>query len=187
MTHMRQAVRREPPPLIQTMLLQFFDGDLARAALWFRTQNPELGGVTPIDMARAGRRSQLRRFVAEALAENFALIAAGGWLTAEQLRQACEFTVADELTRWQKEGKLFAISHLGQKFYPRYLLDESFRPLPGVVLVLKELGAISSWSVAIWFESANAWLSGARLRERLAGDSEAVLYAAKQYRNLSQG
>ena len=48
----------------------FFEGDVNRAALWFRLPNPLLGDLLPRDMIRYGRYARLREFVTEALAEN---------------------------------------------------------------------------------------------------------------------
>jgi len=48
----------------------FFEGDVNRAALWFRLPNPLLGDVSPRDMIRYGRYAKLQQFVVEALAEN---------------------------------------------------------------------------------------------------------------------
>lgn len=48
----------------------FFEGDLTKAALWFRLPNPLLGDLTPRDMIRYGRYAKLQEFVVEAIAEN---------------------------------------------------------------------------------------------------------------------
>lgn len=54
------------------LVAQFFDGDAAKTALWFKTPNPMLGNISPRDMIRYGRYDRLRRFVVEALDENVA-------------------------------------------------------------------------------------------------------------------
>jgi len=54
------------------LVAQFFAGDRARTALWFRTRNPMLGNIAPRDMIRFGRYERLSRFVLEALQENSA-------------------------------------------------------------------------------------------------------------------
>lgn len=48
----------------------FFDGNVAKAALWFRLPNPLLGDISPRDMIRDGRTEKLARFIDEALQEN---------------------------------------------------------------------------------------------------------------------
>ncbi len=51
------------------LVAQFFQGDVAKTALWFKTMNPPLG-ISPRDMIRYGRYEKLRRFVMDALEEN---------------------------------------------------------------------------------------------------------------------
>jgi hypothetical protein len=51
-------------------VLGFFDGDVAKTALWFRLPNPLLGDLSPRDMIRYGRYAKLQEFVVEALADN---------------------------------------------------------------------------------------------------------------------
>jgi hypothetical protein len=53
-----------------TLVAQYFAGDAAKTALWFRTRNPLLGDITPRDMIRFGRYEKLQQFVLEALNEN---------------------------------------------------------------------------------------------------------------------
>jgi hypothetical protein len=57
---------------ICALVAQFFEGDVAKTALWFRTRNPLLGDISPRDMIRFGRYAKLRQFVMDALAENAA-------------------------------------------------------------------------------------------------------------------
>ena len=51
-------------------VVEFFEGDVAKAALWFRLPNLLLGDISPRDMIRYGRYAKLQAFVVEALAEN---------------------------------------------------------------------------------------------------------------------
>lgn len=57
---------------IANMVTSFFNGDAAKAALWFRTKNPMLGDISPRDMVRLGRFDRLRRYVVEAYADRAA-------------------------------------------------------------------------------------------------------------------
>lgn len=54
------------------LVAQFFEGDVTKTALWFKTKNPLLGNITPRDMIRFGRYEKLQRFVMDALEENTA-------------------------------------------------------------------------------------------------------------------
>jgi hypothetical protein len=58
------------------LVAQFFGGDIAKTAIWFRTKNPLLGDISPRDMIRYGRYEKLRRFIMNALQENSAARAA---------------------------------------------------------------------------------------------------------------
>jgi hypothetical protein len=60
------------------LVAQFFNGDIVKTSLWFRTKNPLLGNLSPRDMIRYGRYEKLRRFVMEALEENAAVTSSSG-------------------------------------------------------------------------------------------------------------
>lgn len=51
------------------LVAQFFDGNLAKTAVWFATTNPVLGDIAPQQMIRSGGHVGLRRFVMEAFAD----------------------------------------------------------------------------------------------------------------------
>ena len=55
---------------ICALVAEYFEGDVAKTALWFRTRNPMLGDISPRDMIRFGRYAKLRQFVMDALSEN---------------------------------------------------------------------------------------------------------------------
>ena len=55
---------------ICALVAQFFAGDTAKTALWFRTRNALLGDIAPRDMIRFGRYEKLQQFVLDALNEN---------------------------------------------------------------------------------------------------------------------
>lgn len=59
--------RLEEIASICNQVATFFDGNREKTALWFRTPNPMLGGVSPRDMLRFGRYDKLRRFVVSAI------------------------------------------------------------------------------------------------------------------------
>ncbi|MEX0707795.1 MAG: hypothetical protein WD078_07485 [Woeseia sp.] len=51
---------------ICALVAAYFDGDIEKTALWFKTPNPLLGDISPRDMIRFGRYKRLLKFVAEA-------------------------------------------------------------------------------------------------------------------------
>jgi hypothetical protein len=133
-----------------------------------------------LDISRAQKQAK----ALEAVLEN------SEWLTAEEIGDRGKFSpsnLAAPANRWKQEGKIFAIPYQGQDRFPRYGLDEAFRPIPGLEPVLKLLGSISPWRIAIWFESTNARLDSRRPRELLGGEPEKVFRAAERYRNSGHG
>ncbi|MBS0654984.1 MAG: hypothetical protein JSR46_04335 [Verrucomicrobia bacterium] len=52
------------------LVAQFFKGDAVKTALWFKTSNPMMGGISPRDMIRFGRYQKLLKFVLNALPQN---------------------------------------------------------------------------------------------------------------------
>lgn len=45
---------------------EYFNGDVAKTALWFKASNPLLGNISPRDMIRIGRYKKLMKFIMEA-------------------------------------------------------------------------------------------------------------------------
>ena len=64
--------RLEQMASICNLVAEFFEGDAAKTALWFRTANPMLGDVSPRDMIRYGRFKRLQKFILEAREDNAA-------------------------------------------------------------------------------------------------------------------
>jgi len=54
---------------ICNLVAEYFNGDNAKTALWFKTINPMLGEITPRDMIRLGRYKKLLKFVTQARSE----------------------------------------------------------------------------------------------------------------------
>lgn len=52
------------------LVAEFFEGDAHKTALWFKTPNPQFGGVSPRDMIRYGRYKKLLQFVLAAREDN---------------------------------------------------------------------------------------------------------------------
>ncbi len=128
---------------------------------------------TPIDIVRAGMQANALRAVFDGTE----------WLTAAQMAQLAGLGNANPsgtVNRWKQRRKLFALKHKGQHHYPRYLLDEGFRPLPAAEQLLEMLAEFSPNRLASWFESRNGLLTGQRPRELLTSDPKRVLEAARQ-------
>jgi hypothetical protein len=118
-----------------------------------------------------------------------AVLGNASWLTAEDIGRAGGFSpsnLAAPAHRWKQEGKIFTVVHEGHERFPAYGLDEAYRPLPALATILQHLGPISGWRSAIWFESANAWLGGAKPRERLAAHPTQVIEVASHYADVAE-
>ncbi len=61
--------RLEEIGTVINLVAGIFDGDADKTALWFKTNNPMLGEVSPRDMIRLGRYDKLRKFIVSALTE----------------------------------------------------------------------------------------------------------------------
>jgi hypothetical protein len=168
-----------------------------------------LSALAPMVAERVGEKRQARfRALVEALTEGVklrevdlrharmqaaalkAILENAEWLTAEQIGTLGGFSksnLAAPAHRWKKEGKIFAVAYEGQDRFPRYGLDETLRPLPGIAPVLSALGSISPWRIAAWFESRNAWLGNRPPKELIAAAPDAVLEAARHYLSGGHG
>jgi predicted nucleotidyltransferase len=51
------------------LVAQYFAGNAAKVAVWFKTPNPELGDFAPRDLIRMGQHEKLHRLVMRTLAE----------------------------------------------------------------------------------------------------------------------
>ena len=112
------------------------------------------------------------------------------WVTAKEIGERDKFSPSNLVpppTRWKQHGKIFAVPYQGQDRFPRYALDDEFQPIPALESVLKLLGPISPWRIAVWFESTNSWLDNHRPRQLLRDEPEKVQRAAERYRNSGHG
>jgi hypothetical protein len=66
------------------LVAQYFEGNVPKTALWFKTNNPLFGNISPRDMIRFGRYDKLRRFVLDAIEENAAPAAGSRHAEASQ-------------------------------------------------------------------------------------------------------
>lgn len=83
--------------------------------------------------------------------------------------------------RWRKEGRIFAVTHRGQTYFPGFQFGADGRPLPVVAEVLRALGEDApAWQTALWFTGANGWLGGARPVDLLTGEPGRVAAAAQR-------
>lgn len=128
---------------------------------------------TPIDITKARMKAGALR----------AVFTGTEWLTAAQIAELAGLGQANRsgaANRWKQLRKVFTLQHDGQDHYPRYLLDDEFRPLAAAEQVLEALVGFSANRLASWFEGRNGLLDGKRPREVLASDPERVVEAARR-------
>lgn len=109
----------------------------------------------------------------------------GGLLTSQQVADIAGSAATNKSQiahRWRKEGAIFAVEHGGVTYYSALQFNAlNGRPLP----VIKELIAVlgryyEGWALALWFVTAQAWLSGKRPIDFLLRKPQHVLEAAQQ-------
>lgn len=109
----------------------------------------------------------------------------GGLLTSlevAELAASAADNKAQIAHRWRKEGRIFAVEHRGQTYFPALQFDTvKGRPVDVVARLIKTLGRYyEGWALALWFVGAHGWLDGKRPIDILGSDPAAVLGAAKK-------
>ena len=81
---------------------------------------------------------------------------------------------------WVKAGRIFSVNDGAAERYPTFQIREG-QPIPQLAEILKVLsGKLSSWQIAFWFTSPNAWTGSWRMpADILASEPGKVLEAAR--------
>ncbi|MCO6055548.1 hypothetical protein NG726_02515 [Pseudomonas sp. MOB-449] len=114
-----------------------------------------------------------------------AVLESGDWLSAADAARLCGYSEKNPSTqpnKWKREGKIFAILHHGNDYFPAYGLDphQGYRPQKAMAEVLKVFGTTKdAWGLAYWFTSVNSFMGGKRPQDLLATQPERVIAAAK--------
>jgi phasin family protein len=108
----------------------------------------------------------------------------GGLFTSAQVAELARSEAGNKAQmahRWRKEGRIFAVEHRGQTYFPAFQFDhENGRPRPVMRQLIAALAPYhQGWSLALWFAGANAWLGGKRPIDLLERKPEQVLAAAR--------
>ncbi|MDE1475853.1 hypothetical protein [Xenorhabdus bovienii] len=113
-----------------------------------------------------------------------AILENANWLSSRALSKFASFSSSNPSAtpnRWKKAKKIFAISVKGKDFYPQYALDEGGLPLPIMKNIIELFDEKkTSWGIAIWFGTPNAWLGKAKPKDVLMNRPGDVLLAARQ-------
>lgn len=126
---------------------------------------------TPAMVLQARRNSAARA----ALMQEF------GLLTSAEVADLTESQAENRAalaSRWKREGRIFAVKHHGQDYFPGFQLTAEGRPREAVARILAALGRARGWETALWFTAANGYLGGRRPVDLLESDPEPVVEAA---------
>lgn len=125
------------------------------------------------------RREMMRRRARKELLDS------GDWLSAKEVARIAglsERNPSVQPNKWKRSGRIFAIDHDGQDYFPAYGLDPeaAFRPckaLAEIIAIFKDHK--DGWGLGYWFHSANSFLGGRRPQDLLATEPDQVIAAAK--------
>jgi len=105
------------------------------------------------------------------------------WATAAQIADLAglgQKNPSGTVNRWKQQRQIFALHVNGQDWYPKYALDENFRPVPAIAEVMAALADWRAERLASWFEAKSSSLGGQRPRELIATNPQMVVDAAKR-------
>lgn len=136
--------------------------------------------IDATSLRRPGRstRADLERKAIEAV------LSGTEWFTGDEVGQRHNAKAKNKhaaVSRWQGEGKVFAIERTGQRLYAAYLFDEFWNPRPEIAQILKIFNGYTPFRIASWFESINPALGGKRPREVIRSNPDAVVGAARDH------
>lgn len=116
--------------LVLAKVMGFFKNDLRKAARWYETENPLLGGISPEQMVRVGRLEKLIKWIEQQLKENEAP-------SRDSVLVTLSRAFPDLIFRWPQdcaphEGMELEVEVIGisnPKLYKTFLKDvQRFRP-----------------------------------------------------------
>jgi hypothetical protein len=154
------------------------------AALTLRQQRRDMKRQQLVELLvgdTAFRRVDMRRARLEANAVR-AFQQHSDWLTASQIAHLVDLGRTNPgatISRWKKQGRIFALRRDGKDYYPSYALGSDFLPRPVMKEVLKVLADYDSELLAAWFDSTSRFLGGRRPREVIVEEPERVLECAR--------
>ncbi|HHQ6627687.1 MULTISPECIES: hypothetical protein [Serratia] len=143
--------------------------DTARIILPRDTQKPvNHSGLVDISKVERGREH---------------ILAASEWLTAEQISHLAGFATENpsaQPSKWKSHNRIFSLKKGATQLFPRYALDDNYRPLPVMAVLLASFKNLKhGWGLAQWFATSNALLAGRRPMEMLQSYPANVIAAAE--------
>lgn len=111
------------------------------------------------------------------------ILATGEWLTAEQITLLAGFATENpsaQPSKWKKHQRIFSVKKGATQLFPRYALDDNYRPLPIMAVLLSSFKQLKQgWGLAQWFTTSNSLLAGRRPMEMLLSHPANVIAAAE--------
>lgn len=119
---------------------------------------------------------------ADALSEFGALTPA----EIEEMRGVQTKNAHSIVSRWVKEGRVFAVDAPGGRKFPGFQFSDG-EPRPIIARVLAALGAeLRGWEILTWFTGPSGYLEGHRPVDLLTAAPDEVVAAAAYQASLSQ-
>lgn len=111
------------------------------------------------------------------------ILAANEWFTAEQISQLAGFATENpsaQPSKWKSHQRIFSVKKGATQLFPRYALDDNYRPLPVMAVLLGSFSNLKhGWGLAQWFATSNSLLAGRRPMEMLQSHPANVIAAAE--------
>jgi hypothetical protein len=135
---------------------------------------PDLSVLAPAAVLQARRNAAART----------ALAREHGLLTSAQVADLAGSRARNRAAlahRWTAEGRVFAVTHAGARYWPGFQLDGEGRPLPVIAEIVSVFGEqVQGWEAALWLTAANGALGGRRPVDLLTEEPDAVVAAARR-------
>ncbi|HGM5491766.1 TPA: hypothetical protein ACKP1B_003438 [Serratia fonticola] len=164
--------------LFHSLEQQINPDDARRIILPRDTQEPtNLSGLVDISKVERGRER---------------ILAASEWLTAEQISHLAGFATENpsaQPSKWKNHQRIFSLKKGAAQLFPRYALDDNYRPLPVMAVLLASFKNLKlGWGLAQWFATSNSLLAGRRPMEMLQSHPANVIAAAEyEARRIADG